>query len=93
MLAEAAGVDFTYLSKIENDRLDYLPGAETIRDPARALDIDAIGLLQLANKVPPELAKLAGSANASRIPRTARAASPRPGRPTPTHRSSHGNGH
>jgi transcriptional regulator with XRE-family HTH domain len=29
-LAEAAGVDFTYLSKIENDRLEYLPGAETI---------------------------------------------------------------
>jgi len=66
-LAEAAGVDFTYLSKIENGRLDYLPGAETIRDLAQALDIEAIGLLQLANKVPPELAKLAGNANARRF--------------------------
>lgn len=66
-LAEAAGVDFTYLSKIENDRLDYLPGVETIRDLAQALDVDAIELLQLANKVPPELSKLAGNANARRF--------------------------
>ena len=51
-LAEAAGVDFTYLSKIENDRLDYSPGVETIRDLAQALGVDAMELLQLANKLP-----------------------------------------
>jgi transcriptional regulator with XRE-family HTH domain len=66
-LAEAAGVDFTYLSKIENDRVEHLPSAETIRDLAQALEVDAMELLQLANKMPPELAKLAGSPNARRF--------------------------
>jgi transcriptional regulator with XRE-family HTH domain len=66
-LAEAAGVDFTYLSKMENDKVGYLPGAETIRDLAQALEVDAMELLQLANKLPPELAKLAGNANARRF--------------------------
>ena len=66
-LAEAAGVDFTYLSKIENDKVGYLPGAETIRDLAQALSVDAIELLELANKLPPELAALAGNANARRF--------------------------
>ena len=30
-LADAVGVDFSYLSKIENGKAGYLPGAETIR--------------------------------------------------------------
>jgi transcriptional regulator with XRE-family HTH domain len=71
-LAEAAGVDFTYLSKMENDKVGYLPGAETIRDLAEALEVDAIELLQLANKLPPELATLAGNANARRFFQRAR---------------------
>src|SRR5436190_1470702 len=71
-LAEAAGVDFTYLSKIENDRLGYLPGAETIRDLAEVLGVDAIELLQLANKLPPELATLAGNEKARRFFQRAR---------------------
>ena len=66
-LAEATGVDFTYLSKIENDRLDYLPGAETIRDLAGALKVDAMDLLGMANKLPPELAKIANSPSARRF--------------------------
>ncbi len=66
-LAEAAGVDFTYLSKIENDRVEHLPSADTIRDLAQALEVDAMKLLQLANKVPPELAKLAGNEKARRF--------------------------
>src|SRR5258708_22474379 len=66
-LAEAGGVDFTYLSKIENDKVGYLPGAETIRDLAQALGVDALELLELANKLPPELAALAGNANARRF--------------------------
>jgi transcriptional regulator with XRE-family HTH domain len=66
-LAEAGGVDFTYLSKIENDRLDYSPGVETIRDLAQALEVDAMELLQLANKLPPELAKVAGNEKARRF--------------------------
>ena len=71
-LAEAAGVDFTYLSKIENDKIGYLPGADTIRDLAGALEVDAIELLQLANKLPPELASLAGNAKARRFFQRAR---------------------
>src|SRR5207245_8054521 len=66
-LAEAAGVDFTYLSKIENDRVEHLPSVDTIRDLAQALEVDAMSLLQLANKVPPELAKLAGNEKARRF--------------------------
>ena len=66
-LAEAAGVDFTYLSKIENDRLEYSPGVETIRDLAQALEVEPMELLQLANKLPPELAKLAGNEKARRF--------------------------
>ena len=77
-LAEAAGVDFTYLSKIENERLEYLPGAETIRDLAQALEVDAMQLLHLANKLPPELAKLAGNDKARRfLQRAQQIASPK----------------
>src|SRR5213593_4365494 len=71
-LAEATGVDFTYLSKIENDKVGYLPGAETIRDLAQALGVDAIELLELANKLPPELAALTGNAKARRFFQRAR---------------------
>jgi len=66
-LAEAAGVDFTYLSKIENERVNYSPGVDTIRDLAQALEVDSIDLLDSANKLPPELAKLAGNPNARRF--------------------------
>jgi len=66
-LAEAAGVDFTYLSKIENERVEHLPSVDTIRDLAQALEVDAMELLQLANKLPPELAKLAGNDKARRF--------------------------
>jgi HTH-type transcriptional regulator, competence development regulator len=66
-LAEAAGVDFTYLSKIENDRVEHLPSVETIRDLAQALEVEPMQLLQLANKLPPELAQLAGNDKARRF--------------------------
>jgi transcriptional regulator with XRE-family HTH domain len=66
-LAEAAGVDFTYLSKIENERVEHLPSVDTIRDLAQALEVDPIDLLEIANKLPPELAKLAASPSARRF--------------------------
>jgi HTH-type transcriptional regulator, competence development regulator len=66
-LAEAVGVDFTYLSKIENGKAGYLPGAETIRLIAEALEADPLELLQLANKVPPEVQGLASNAKARRF--------------------------
>ncbi len=66
-LADAAGVDFTYLSKIENGKPGYVPGADTIRAMARALGADALEFLKLAKKVPPELEPLAGNALARRF--------------------------
>ena len=66
-LAEVTGVDFTYLSKIETGRPGYFPGAGTIRELAQALDVDAIDLLKLADKLPPELHSIAGSAKARRF--------------------------
>ena len=66
-LAEAVGVDFTYLSKIENGKAGYLPGAETIRSLAEALGADPLELLQLANKVPPEVESFVGDAKARRF--------------------------
>lgn len=77
-LADLAGVDFTYLSKIENGRIGYSPGADTIRDLAQALGVEAMDLLTLANKLPPELAKLAGNENARRfLQRAQEVASPK----------------
>jgi HTH-type transcriptional regulator, competence development regulator len=51
-------IDFTYLSKIENDRGEA-PGEETVRKLAEVLDADVEELLALAGRVPPELRKLA----------------------------------
>jgi transcriptional regulator with XRE-family HTH domain len=66
-LAEAVGVDFTYLSKIENGKAGYLPGAETIRALADVLEADSLELLQLADKVPPEISRFATNAKARRF--------------------------
>jgi transcriptional regulator with XRE-family HTH domain len=66
-LAEAAGVDFTYLSKIETGKAGYEPAADTIRALAAALGEDSLDLLQLAGKVPPELEGLTEDAKARRF--------------------------
>lgn len=66
-LAERTSVDFTYLSKIENDRVPYTPAANTIRALAEALETDAIELLTLANKLPKELKSLGANVNARRF--------------------------
>jgi transcriptional regulator with XRE-family HTH domain len=66
-LAEAAGVDFTYLSKIENEKVGYSPGADTIRALAVALGVDSLELLRLADKVPPEIQDLTATARARRF--------------------------
>lgn len=54
-LAEKAGVDFTYLSKIETGKLQYTPGTDTIRKLAELLGADPLEFLSLADKLPPEL--------------------------------------
>jgi transcriptional regulator with XRE-family HTH domain len=54
-LAAAIGVSFTYLSKIENSKVEYTPAPDTIRALAKALDVDPLEMLKLADKLPPEL--------------------------------------
>ena len=66
-VAEAAGVDFTYLSKIENGKAGYSPSAETIRSLAGILEVDPLELLQLADKVPPELQGITDDVKARRF--------------------------
>jgi len=76
-LADEAGVDFTYLSKIENSRVPYTPAAETIRDLARILKVDSLELLTLANKLPKELEPLRANVQARRFfDRASQVASP-----------------
>lgn len=77
-LADAVQVDFSYLSKIENGKSGYLPGAGLIRSLAQALGSDPLELLKLADKVPPEMEAIAGDARARRfLVRAREIASPR----------------
>jgi transcriptional regulator with XRE-family HTH domain len=66
-LADMVGVDFTYLSKVENDRGPYTPSVDTIRSIARALGTDPMDLLTLANKLPAELESLNSHVQARRF--------------------------
>jgi transcriptional regulator with XRE-family HTH domain len=55
-LADRAGIDFTYLSKIENDRIEP-PSEDVIRRVAKELDANADELIVLADKFPSDLAQ------------------------------------
>lgn len=56
-LGEKAGVNFTYISKIENEKLDFaqFPSEQLIRSMAAALEADVDELLLLAKKIPEEI--------------------------------------
>ncbi len=56
-LAPLVGVGFTYLSKVENGRLDFgdFPSEALIHRLAEALDGDEDELLLLAQKIPPKI--------------------------------------
>ena len=54
-LAESVGVDFTYISKIENDKGLRPPAESTLRRIAMFLQTDAEELILMANKVPQNL--------------------------------------
>ncbi|MDA9857495.1 helix-turn-helix domain-containing protein [Rubripirellula sp.] len=58
-LAPKVGVGFTYLSKVENGRLDFgdYPSAALIRRLAEALEADEDELLLLAGRVPESIRK------------------------------------
>ncbi len=59
VLAQRVGLNYTYLSKIENDRLDFSqsPSETTIRNLARALETDEDELLLMAEKIPDSIRK------------------------------------
>ena len=72
-LAERAGLDFTYLSKIENDRLEHTPSIKALQGLARALDADELELMEMASKLPPVLNAIARDKEALRFFRRATA--------------------
>jgi transcriptional regulator with XRE-family HTH domain len=55
-LARDAGVNHTYLSKIENGRLEHTPSIRTLQALAKALRVDELKLMEAADKLPPILA-------------------------------------
>jgi transcriptional regulator with XRE-family HTH domain len=56
-LGEQAGVNFTYISKIENEKLDFaqFPSEQLIRSMAAVLEADVDELLLLARKIPDQI--------------------------------------
>jgi transcriptional regulator with XRE-family HTH domain len=56
-LADKVKLNFTYLSKIENEKLDFaqFPSVETIEKLARALGANESELLLLAQKIPEDI--------------------------------------
>jgi superfamily II DNA or RNA helicase/transcriptional regulator with XRE-family HTH domain len=66
-VADAADIDVTYLSKIENGRLEHTPSVKTLLDLAGALAVDELELMSLANKVPTVLESIADSKEAVRF--------------------------
>ena len=63
-LAQKVGVDFSYISKIENDRLPP-PAADTIVKICEALEAEADTLLALTGKIPSEIADTISSSRAA----------------------------
>jgi transcriptional regulator with XRE-family HTH domain len=57
-LASLVKVDYTYLSKLENNRADYPPKQDVIEALARHLELDAEELSYLAGRISAEDAKV-----------------------------------
>ena len=57
-LAALVAVDYTYLSKLENDRADYPPKGDVLRALAQHLELDAEELSYLAGRITAEDAKV-----------------------------------
>lgn len=63
-LGNLVGVDESYISKIEANKLSYTPSEETLRLIAENLNADPLQLLSLAKKAPEELKGIADSKDA-----------------------------
>lgn len=70
-LADLVGIDFTYLSKIENDVMPYSPSTKTLKRFAEALKVDELELLQLADKLPTDMGAIADTDHGVRLLRHA----------------------
>lgn len=57
-LAGLVKVDYTYLSKLENDRAEYAPKEEVIKLLAHHLELDAEELIYFAGRITSEDAKV-----------------------------------
>lgn len=57
-LAKLIGVDYSYLSKLENDRANYPPSEKVIRLLATHLKLDAIELKKLSGRIKVDLDKI-----------------------------------
>lgn len=54
-LAQSAGVDVSYISKLENERLAHTPSVKTLGQMAQALGADELEFLRAAGKLPTAL--------------------------------------
>ena len=70
-LADAVGIDFTYLSKIENNTLPYSPSAKTLKKLSTELQVDEWELLRMAEKLPAEMNAITNTALGIRFLRQA----------------------
>jgi transcriptional regulator with XRE-family HTH domain len=70
-LAEKTGLDFTYFSKIENDRVEHTPSIRTIQDLAKVLEVDELEIMDKANKLPTAFKTITSDQNALRFFRRA----------------------
>lgn len=70
-LADLVGIDFTYLSKIENDVMPYSPSTKALKRFADALQVDELELLQLAEKLPTDMGAIAHTDQGIRLLRHA----------------------
>jgi transcriptional regulator with XRE-family HTH domain len=61
------GFDFTYLSKIENDRLEHPPSAAALIALATELKADSDELLALAGKAPPDVGDMLQKSQGARM--------------------------
>jgi transcriptional regulator with XRE-family HTH domain len=57
-LAKLIDVNYTYLSKLENDHADYPPSKEIIKSLSYHLNLDEKELIKLAGRISPEDAQI-----------------------------------
>ncbi|HEY9646768.1 MAG TPA: helix-turn-helix transcriptional regulator [Chroococcidiopsis sp.] len=50
-LAEETGINFTYVSKIENNNADYAPSESVLKSLAAALEVDSDFLIALSGRL------------------------------------------